>query len=240
MAIVATDNKYYSAIAAAIREKNGKSDLYTPAQMADAILALSGSSGGWPVGYTRLEYIKSTGEQGFDTGVKGTSTLVSQLKFRMTAETGDVIYGYHPGSDQEDYRMFNHLEVCYLDLPGGSDAVGNRIFGGTMAVGVFHEVEIGNFYVKNLTTGSNIVSGKSVSFADTPGTIKMWLNDSNQGKSMGELCYLRQFDGSELLHNYIPARRESDGAVGLFDQITGTFGVSCTGVPFIAGPDFVN
>lgn len=40
MAIVATDNKYYAAIAAAIRERTGSSDLYTPAQMADAILAI--------------------------------------------------------------------------------------------------------------------------------------------------------------------------------------------------------
>ena len=41
MAIVLTDNRYYSEIANAIRTQNGTSDKYTPAQMAEAILALS-------------------------------------------------------------------------------------------------------------------------------------------------------------------------------------------------------
>ena len=40
MALVVTDNRYYSEIAAAIREKNGLTDLYTPAQMAEAIRAI--------------------------------------------------------------------------------------------------------------------------------------------------------------------------------------------------------
>lgn len=45
MGIVATDNKYYSDIADAIREKNGESTLYLPAEMAPAILAIEGNSG---------------------------------------------------------------------------------------------------------------------------------------------------------------------------------------------------
>ena len=40
MALVATDNKYYAAIAAAIREKSGSTSLYKPSEMAAAILAL--------------------------------------------------------------------------------------------------------------------------------------------------------------------------------------------------------
>lgn len=41
MAVVRTDNRYYSEIADAIREKNGSADTYTPAQMAEAIRAIS-------------------------------------------------------------------------------------------------------------------------------------------------------------------------------------------------------
>lgn len=42
MSIVTTDNKFYSEIAAAIREKSGESTLYRPADMAEAILAIKG------------------------------------------------------------------------------------------------------------------------------------------------------------------------------------------------------
>ena len=40
MAIVATDNKYYTEIANVIRDGTGSKDKYTPAQMADAIREL--------------------------------------------------------------------------------------------------------------------------------------------------------------------------------------------------------
>jgi len=41
--IVYTNNKHYQDIADAIREKNGTENTYTPAEMAEAILALDAS-----------------------------------------------------------------------------------------------------------------------------------------------------------------------------------------------------
>lgn len=50
MAIVTTDNQYYTAIANAIRGKNGTETTYKPAEMAAAITAIpSGGSGGSPL-----------------------------------------------------------------------------------------------------------------------------------------------------------------------------------------------
>ena len=49
MAIVTTDNQYYSAIADAIRGKNGTQTTYKPAEMAAAITALPTGSGGGEV-----------------------------------------------------------------------------------------------------------------------------------------------------------------------------------------------
>ena len=44
MAKVLTDPQHYTNIANAIRGKNGSSDTYTPAEMADAILAIKSGS----------------------------------------------------------------------------------------------------------------------------------------------------------------------------------------------------
>ena len=46
MAIVTTDNQYYSAIANAIRAKNGLTTTYLPSEMAAAITAIPTGSGG--------------------------------------------------------------------------------------------------------------------------------------------------------------------------------------------------
>lgn len=43
---VLTDPQHYTNIANAIREKNGTSNTYTPANMADAILAIESGGGG--------------------------------------------------------------------------------------------------------------------------------------------------------------------------------------------------
>lgn len=57
MAIVTTDNQYYSAIANAIRGKNGTETTYKPAEMAAAITALSTGGGA-------LDFITNTTDYG--------------------------------------------------------------------------------------------------------------------------------------------------------------------------------
>lgn len=58
MAIVTTDNQYYSAIADAIRAKNGEATLYKPSEMAAAITALPTGGGG------ALDFITNTTDYG--------------------------------------------------------------------------------------------------------------------------------------------------------------------------------
>lgn len=112
-------------------------------------------------GYQWLDYIESTGTQWIDTKVNVKSSLKSQLKFNMTAVTGDVIYGNINANDTDDYRLFNYSGTCYLDFPNGS-----RLYGGTISAGTTYEVEVGNYYAKNMATGSNFVSGSAVSFSE--------------------------------------------------------------------------
>ena len=39
------------------------------------------------------------------------------------------------------------------------------------------------------------------------------------------------------MRNYVPARRLSDNAVGLYDKVSGTFSPSVTGTAFVDGPE---
>lgn len=67
MAIVTTDNQYYTAIADAIRSKNGSSTLYKPAEMASAITALPTGGGG------SLDFMTNTTDYGSTTWEGGTN-----------------------------------------------------------------------------------------------------------------------------------------------------------------------
>lgn len=57
MAIVTTDNQYYSAIATAIRGKNGEATLYKPSEMAAAIAAI-------PTGGGALDFLTNETDYG--------------------------------------------------------------------------------------------------------------------------------------------------------------------------------
>lgn len=66
MAIVTTDNQHYSAIADAIRAKNGEATLYKPSEMAAAITAL-------PTGGGALDFITNTTDYGNSWWESGSS-----------------------------------------------------------------------------------------------------------------------------------------------------------------------
>lgn len=233
MAIVTTDNKYYSEIASAIREKLGSTVLYKPSEMAAAILSISGGGGGLPEGYTELEYIRSSGTQYVDTGVKGNSSLVIRAKFNMDEEAKYAIIGYY-ASETVTLRLFNASGKCYLDFGNASSG---RISGGTMSVGVTYNVEFGNRYVKNLDTGANIISGSAVAAFSHTNTVCVF---GNSNFSKGKIYYCQIYDNGTLVRDYVPCRNPY-GVVGLYDlvncQFYGNSGTGAfTGVP-IAQPE---
>lgn len=177
-----------------------------------------------------LDYIQSTGTQYIDTGVTVKTNLVSQLKFNVKEITGGCIYGSKPGSDTEDYRLFNYNGACYLDVPGGSSDSGNRVYGGSLAAGVDHEVEVGNFYVKNLVTNTNIVSGSAKSFSEQSNTMKMW----EPSQSSGKLYYLKIYEGTTLVRDFVPCQN-ADGTIGLYDKVNSKFYPNAGTGTFTAG-----
>ena len=72
MAIVKTDSDNYSSIANAIRYKNGTTNKYKPAEMANAIKALSGSGAANPTLQSKIVTpTKSSQEITYDTGYDG-------------------------------------------------------------------------------------------------------------------------------------------------------------------------
>ena len=174
-----------------------------------------------------IEYLESTGTQWIDTGIIPDSNTIVQFKFVNLSITGDAIIGYFT-NDTNDWRLFNNASACYFDMPNGS-----RIAGGNIYENTLYELELGNYYVKNLDTGINIVSGNATSYT---GVSAITLNNyNNVSFSQNRWYYVKIYSGSVLVLDLIPVRI---GQIGyMYDKVSGQlFGNSGTG-SFILGND---
>ena len=181
--------------------------------------------------YQKVEYIQSSGTQYIDTGVIPNENTRIQMKFRPLVATGGVIIGYNTGNDNTDYRFFNASSGNYFDMWN------KRINGGTCSSGTDYTYELGNFYVKNLLTNTNVISGAVVSSFTGVDSIKLNAVTSTSGFVNVRWYYVKIYDGTTLIRNLYPCYRTSDNAIGMFDIVEKKFyNNNGTGV-FIKGSD---
>lgn len=93
MTKVLTDPKYYTAIANAIRAKNGSTEIYKPSGMAAAISAIQ-VGGGSAAMYPKVR-IKQTGNQVIRATPKIRSDINSSIASNDTARDGYVDFDWH-------------------------------------------------------------------------------------------------------------------------------------------------
>lgn len=187
-----------------------------------------------------IEYLESTTTQWIDTEIVPTPTTKCQIKFCNLSSTGTVIFGYKNGSDKDDYRLFNHNQYLYFDIPGYYGvAEGNRLSDSCrLYSNSTYELELGNFYVKDLTTDTTLISSSAWdSFGEISDSITLncGIEDNQQVISSNRWYYAKIFDNNTLLLDLVPVRI---GQVGyMYDKVTGQlFGNKGTG-DFILGPD---
>lgn len=169
-----------------------------------------------PSGYIKLSYIESTGTQYIKLDLPITKDTICRIKFNMTEVTGKCIMGTTP-----KFRFFNALGNAYLDWGRGSG--GGRIDGGSIKAGTLYDIEFGDFYVKNLDTGENIISGKSwgdtIQYYSDPIMI-MKYKDSQEAK--GKVYYSQVYETGTLVRDLLPCINPQ-GEIGLYDLVTKQF-----------------
>lgn len=185
-----------------------------------------------PIGYERLEYIQSTGTQYIDTGFKADYNTRFTVDFMLNSTSTAYVFASR-GAESENFK--NAVGILWNGTfrSDYGSIRGVKITGPT--TGVRYDVD------KNKATcriGTETVTNSSSSFSST---LNVYLFGCNQGRSFAYPASMRLwsfaiYDNSELVRDFIPAKRSSDGAVGLYDTVTGTFyGNAGTG-SFVAGP----
>lgn len=182
-----------------------------------------------PPPYTsEVEFIESTGRSWIDTGIIPTTSTKIQCKFRNIEATDDVILGYYAGSDTQDWRIFNGRGAFWFDwLP-------QRLRGWTPNVGVEIEIELGNYYVKDLTNDTIVLAGDHQT-ADGVTSIKLNYDEGNGHVSKNGWYWLRVFEGTRLIRDYITVRVNDVGC--LYDRVEGVIYENQGPDPFVVGPD---
>lgn len=162
-----------------------------------------------PSTYQEVEYIESSWTQWIDTWVTPTQNTMSQIKFVNLVTTWDVIYWMYTWDDT-DYRFFNASWTMYFDF--GS----SRIEWSSVNTNTVYELEIWNYYVKNVWASSNILSWSTITSYTWWTTITL-NNYNNSSYSQNRWYYVKIYDSWTLVRDMIPCYRIADTEIWMYD-----------------------
>lgn len=200
-------------------------------------MMLSARSAEYPVpdGYTALEYIKGTGTQYIDTGFypNNDSTIEVDGFYDAVADSSSQsAFGSRNGNDShfwEFMRNTNNTMSAYY----GTNDVGrlNNVYGTERSV---HKID------KNVYTAGDSSHTFTYQSFSMPYTAFLFATN-NKGAAMYParytMYYAKVYDNGNLIRDLVPARRDSDSVVGMYDLVNDLFYVNSGTGTFVAGPD---
>ena len=162
---------------------------------------------------------RDSSHKGFiaDLGVALKDNTKIEIKLRPTDYGGDMIIGeVNPPSDKDDYRVFWGYKSLYYDY--GSDRLNSSR---DSAINTDYVLEIGNYYIKDLTSGDYIIEGYVKSGVATAHTRTLGLFGDVK-YDYARIYYIKIYEGDTLVKYFIPAKLE-DGSGTLYDVVSKTY-----------------
>ncbi|MCQ2580596.1 MAG: hypothetical protein MJ164_00275 [Alphaproteobacteria bacterium] len=183
-----------------------------------------------PAGFTELEYIESTGTQYIDTEFQASSSTNIEVKcYLETVSSSDgFLFGSYENGKKYAINLFSDNAI-YPRFGINSSLALSRYYIKTNQV---FKVIDGKFYINDTL----LIDYSTESF--TKSTLNLWLfsNNGNAKNFRGRIMYTKIWDNNELVRNFVPARRDSDNEIGMYDTVSGIFFTNAGTGDFIAGP----
>ena len=201
-----------------------------------------------PDGYTQLQYIESNGTQYINTGLQNTSKL--QLRMNLTAYNNDytLIYGSQKTSSPVVRRsvVLNKSEKRISLSSGSANQTSNvSSTNDTFATNVWHDATM-----TWSATPSLVLDNVEYTSNDASDNASTGLNDylfcynyggSPNYKMRAKVSYAKIWDSNNsMVRNFVPAKRDSDSKIGMYDIVNDVFYSDAAGGNFAAGPSCVS
>ena len=191
-----------------------------------------------PAGYTQLEYLESTGTQYIDTNTYLNASSKIEFKFMTDAVNNYAVFGASNGSYYNDgeISLFYNTSVIEAVVPD-SNTISHVIFPRPV---LLSDTAYTISYDKNNLV-VNGVAQASDWYSEYMGQKTAYLFASNRGASSWiggntKIYWFKIYNNKSLVRDFIPARRDSDGELGMYDLVSSTFFTNSGTGEFIAGP----
>ena len=186
-----------------------------------------------PEGYTELKYIESSGTQYINTGVKLTSTNGVYLEFAYDTYVNDnQILGTDIPNNIGNYNFYvDTYNYSFYYCSGGTRTnhyIAGADFTGSHSMGINY-----------MNSGKWVVDGRFITNTTTITTNDYNLLMFRRGTTKTSKVKIKKVsisNNTTLTHEFIPARRNSDGELGMYDTVNNRFYTNDGTGEFVAGP----
>ena len=190
-----------------------------------------------PGGFTELEYIKSTGTQWIDTGIVGNLNTKIDIDFSIDHEqpTGNtIVFGNRTDNNVRAFYLATKMDsLLYAQF----DSIERQKL-------VEPEYNVNQKYSSTVSKDGWYLNGvlcatyNGATTFITNGNILLFKLGGQDALSKGGVSIYKSilYENNVIIQKLIPARRNSDGVVGMYDSITNQFFTNAGTGAFIAGP----
>ena len=201
-----------------------------------------------PSGYTQLEYLESTGTQYINTNYVPTSNSSIEGKIAMTELTNGNVTGVSYDNNSGARQSVMQMGYSYDKLSSAFyyDALTNYTTGIRVSLDTadteFHTYFVSANKIKiddverEIYNASINVNGISIYLFKTD----YWGGgNARQAAGIGkqQIEWFMIYENGTVVRQYIPARRDSDSVLGMYETETGTFLTNAGTGTFVSGPD---
>lgn len=181
-----------------------------------------------PAGYTQLEYIESSGTQYIDTGISAPNGFKAILDWMFTDFSGDNNKTVLGSEDSASPWACNWLqkrgESVYIWRLGAYSVLDSST---AISANTRYSIDMstikGASYLK--IDGSSIITDTN---SNSRSSNSIYIFATNKAGTAGDPSSARLYSckiikDDETVRNYIPAKRNPDGAIGMYDLVSKSF-----------------
>lgn len=187
--------------------------------------------------YLGLEYLQASGSQYIDTGYRHNSSTVVDMKVAITASPGNSWYAYYGSRTgegaQNELGGWVYKTHHWLGVAG---ARGEQSW--SFALNDPFLVHLDGTAAAPCSIGGNTFTHSS-SLTDSGYSDQLFGLNQKGGcifPAKAAIYYCKVMEGDVVKRDFVPARRLSDGVLGMFDRENGEFYANNGSGSFTAGP----